>query len=135
MRAGISDDVEDAQPLRPPIFSTLVNKMVEVCWPYWGPDGKKQLIWSSGKVVMVADGVSHKETAKSRKILPAGAVLFEWEADDKFDESAGQQWLILDPVKWNKQTQMAWRYDPSELAAAAQPRSPGQPARSRARRA
>jgi hypothetical protein len=86
---------------------------------------------------MVADGVSHKETAKSRKILPAGAVLFEWEADEDFDESAGQQWLILDPHKWNKQAQMAWRYDPSELAAAAaaQPRSPGQPARSRARRA
>eukprot|EP00962_Isochrysis_galbana_P023913 scaffold7297_cov125-Isochrysis_galbana.AAC.3 len=56
-------------------------------------------------------------------------------ADDNFDESAGQQWLILEPVKWNKQTQMAWRYDPSELAPAAQPRSPGQPARSRARRA
>ena len=93
---------------------------------------------------MVADGISHKETAKSRKILPAGAVLFEWEADDQFlissrsRQGSRQQWLILNPEKWNKQAQMVWRYDPSELAAlaAAPPRTPAElPGRGRQRRA
>ena len=48
-------------------------------------------------------------------------MLWAWDADPEFDESAGEQWLILLPKKWNKQQLYSWRYDPREFAAAAEP--------------
>ena len=48
------------------------------------------------------------------QFLPAGAILWAWEADADFDEVAGEQWLVLLPNKWAKQVQYAWRYDPCE---------------------
>ena len=36
----------------------------------------------------------------------------------RFDEVAGEQWLILLPKKWNRQQVYSWRYDPRELGAA-----------------
>ena len=53
-------------------------------------------------------------------MLPAGAVLWAWDADPDFDEAAGEQWLFLLPKKWNPTTQKqvySWRYDPRELGA------------------
>ena len=43
-----------------------------------------------------------KEVAAAKKILPAGAVLWAWDADPEFDEPAGEQWLVLLPKKWKR---------------------------------
>ena len=48
-------------------------------------------------------------------MLPAGALLWAWDADPEFDERAGEQWLILLPKKWNKHVHYGWRYDPRDL--------------------
>ena len=53
-----------------------------------------------------------------KKILPAGALLWAWEADADFEEAAGEQWLMLLPDKWNRQVHYGWRYDPREREAA-----------------
>ena len=122
--AGISDSVEAVQPPKPPPFNTqLVGKQLEVCWPY-KENGKTVKIWASGKVKRVADGLTDKASARAKKILPAGAVLWGWDADPEYDEPAGEKWLVLLPSKWNKQVQYAWRYDPCELAPQGSPRPP-----------
>ena len=62
-----------------------------------------------------------RSSARAKKLLPAGAVLWAWDADPDFDEKEGEQWLVLLPKKWNpsKHTQVySWRYDPRELGAA-----------------
>ena len=51
-------------------------------------------------------------------VLPAGAVLWAWEADPEFDEPAGEQWLTLLPAKFNAQVWYGWRLDPRELVQA-----------------
>ena len=48
-------------------------------------------------------------------VLPAGALLWAWDADPEFDELAGEIWMVLLPEKWNKQCRYAWRFDPCEL--------------------
>ena len=64
--------------------------------------------------------------ACERTALPAGAVLWAWDADPEFDEVAGEQWLIviLLPEKWNKQLQYSWRFDPCELGIAGRSKPP-----------
>jgi hypothetical protein len=117
--AGISDDVEDVQPLVAPRFTdNLVGKRLEILWKYFdkADHNKPTLIWASVRVVKVADGKKQKRLARARKVLPAGALLVAWDADPEFDEKAGEQWLILLPKKWNKQVHYGWRYDPRELA-------------------
>lgn len=115
--AGISDSVEVRQPsAAPPFDNKLVGKWLEVCWPYKNPDGSTQKIWASGRVVRVADGLTDKRSQRARDVLPAGALLWAWEADAEFDEPAGEKWLVLHPQKWNKHVQYAWRYDPRELS-------------------
>ena len=67
-----------------------------------------------------------------KKILPAGALLcslWAWEANTEFEEVAGQTWLILLPIKYNKQVHYGWRLDPKQIsqdraAAAAAAASP-----------
>ena len=49
--------------------------------------------------------------------VPAGMVLWAWDADPQFGEAAGEQWLILLPKKWNKHVHYGWHYDPRELGA------------------
>jgi hypothetical protein len=61
------------------------------------------------------------QSTKAKKILPAGALLWAWDADPDYSEAAGEKWLVLLPGKWNKQVQYAWRFDPCEL------RPPGTP--------
>lgn len=116
--AGISDDVEDEMPLNAPAFAALLHKKIEVCWPYMDKNsGKRVLIWSAGKVTKVADGEMDKRSQKARQILPAGAVYWEWDAEDEFEEQAGGQWLVLDPKqKWNRAVAYGWRWHPEELA-------------------
>ena len=126
--AGISDRWEALQQKEAPAFDTrLVGKRLEVCWPY-KEDGKTIKIWASGTVKRVADGLADKASARAKKILPAGALLWGWDADPEYNEPAGEKWLVLLPHKWNKQVQYAWRFDPCELAppgtARAPPRAP-----------
>jgi len=69
-------------------------------------------------VARVADGLTDRRSPRARAILPAGALLWAWDADPDFDEPAGQQWLILLPSKWNPTTHgrvYSWRFDPREL--------------------
>jgi hypothetical protein len=115
--AGISDSVEAKQPKQAPAFDTdLVGKQLEVCWPYKDKEGKTIKIWASGKVKRIADGLTDKRSQRAKKILPAGALLWAWEADRDYNEGAGEQWLVLLPEKWNRHVQYAWRFDPCELA-------------------
>jgi len=43
--------------------------------------------------------VADKRSERAKKILPAGALLWAWEADADFEEKAGEQcqWLIQHP--------------------------------------
>ena len=117
----MQDYVELLQEHDAPSFDSLVGKRLEVLWKYFKPgEGNAlvpELIWATGRVVRVADGLTDKRSSRAPKILPAGALLWAWDADPEFDEQAGEQWLILLPSKWNKQQQYSWRLDPRELGA------------------
>ena len=123
--AGISDRVEAAQQKDAPPFDIirLVGKRLEICWPY-KENGKIVKIWASGTVRRVADGITDKSSARAKKILPAGALLWAWDADPEYNEPAGEKWLVLIPKKWNKHVQYAWRYDPCELVSQGSARPP-----------
>ena len=76
--AGVSDRVEVAQQSKPPPFTTaLVGKRLEICWPF-KEDGNTVKIWASGRVVRIADGLTDTRSAKAKKVLPAGAILWAW---------------------------------------------------------
>ena len=112
---GISDVVEATQPREAPPFDVrLVGKRLEICWPY-KEQGNTVKIWASGIVKHVADGLTDKRSAKAKKVLPAGALLWAWEADPEYNEPAGERWMFLLPKRWNKHVQYAWRFDPCEL--------------------
>lgn len=119
IRAGLADDIEKVQPKTPPPFNQdLVGKRIEVCWKYFDQDsGDPLLIWSSGVIKRVADGLTDRRSSRARAILPGGAVLWAWDQDNDFNEQAGEQWLILLPSKWNpsKACVYGWRFDPCEL--------------------
>ena len=135
--AGISDSVERLQPKQaPPFDQMLVGKWIEILWKYFDKDTKQPtLIWATGRVIAIADGLTNKRSSRARKILPAGGLLWAWEADKTFDERAGEQWLILLPSKWNKHVHYGWRLDPRELksAAAKPPATPHQRAQNKRR--
>ena len=120
--AGIADTVEALNGNVVPAFDQqLVGKQLEVCWKYFNKDTKEpMLIWSTGRVVRVADGLTDKRSPRARTVLPAGMVLWAWDADADFGEAAGEQWLALLPQKWNppRAQLYGWRYDPREFAAA-----------------
>ena len=122
--AGISGRVQVQQPPRPSFDTQLVNRRLEICWPYKMPDGTTKKIWASGVIKRVADGLTHKRTERCTNILPAGALLWAWEADAEFEEGAGEQWMVLHPAKYNKHVQYAWRFDPCELVAPGQRKPP-----------
>ena len=120
--AGISDSVEWLQQKEAPAFNQqLVGKRLEVLWKYQLPDGTSQLIWATGRVARVADGLTDKRSQRAKNLLPGGAVLWAWDADPEFGEVAGEKWLVLLPSKWNptKAIVYGWRYDPRELSSAA----------------
>ena len=122
VEAGIADTVEALNGNVPPAFDQqLVGKQLEVCWKYTNKDTKEpMLIWATGRVVRVADGLTDKRSPRARMVLPAGMVLWAWDADPDFGEAAGEQWLALVPQKWNPSRALlyGWRYDPREFAAA-----------------
>ena len=95
-----------------------------MCWPYKKEDGETVKIWASGTVMRVADGLTDKRSARAKKILPAGALLWAWDEDKEFDEKSGEKWLILLPEKWNGQVVYSWRFDPCELVPAGRRKPP-----------
>ena len=104
----------------PSTRKNLVGTQLEVCWKYFHQDTMEpMLIWATGRVVRVADGLTDKRSQRAQKVLPAGMVLWAWDADPEFGESAGEKWLALLPNKWNPPRQLlyGWRYDPREFAA------------------
>ena len=121
IEAGIADTVENLNGHDAPAFDQqLVGKQLEVCWKYTNKDtGEPMLIWATGRVKRVADGLTDKRSRRARSILPAGMVLWAWDADPEFEEAAGEQWLGLLPSKWNppRQQLYGWRFDPREFAA------------------
>ena len=72
----------------------------------------------------VADGLTDKTSARAKKILPAGALLWAWDADPEYDEQAGEKWLVLLPNKWNKQVQYACGLTTSSFQKMRYSRSP-----------
>jgi hypothetical protein len=121
--AGISDSVELMQQQDAPAFNQkLVGKQLEVLWKYFDKDtNEPMLIWATGRVKRIADGCTDTRTKNGKALLPAGMVLWEWDADPEFGEVAGERWLALLPKKWKKQQVYGWRYDPREFVAAAAP--------------
>ena len=110
---------ESGETGAPAFDQQLVGTQIEVCWKYFHKDtNEPMLIWSTGRVVRVADGLTDKRSSRAKNLLPAGMLLWQWDADPEFGETAGEQWLHLLPSKWNKQLIYSWRFDPRELGAA-----------------
>ena len=86
-------------------------------------EGAHLAIWAEGRVARVADGLTDKRSSRAKLILPAGMVLWAWDADPQFEEPAGSKWLALLPKKFNKQQVYSWRLAPSEFGRAAAPQS------------
>lgn len=113
---GTADPVEGAQPPRPEFTNELSGKQMEVLWRYVDRDsGEAMLVWAQGRVKRVADGLADKRNTQCKNLLPAGAVLWAWDADPERGEKAGERWLVLLPNKYNKQVHYGWRFDPVEL--------------------
>ena len=56
----------------PAFDQVLVGKLLEVLWPYTDKaTGKRVLIWASGRVVRVADGLTDKRSPRAQTVLPA----------------------------------------------------------------
>jgi hypothetical protein len=124
IEAGIADGVEAVQPDHAPAFDQqLVGKRIEVLWKYFNKESKEpQLIWATGCVKRVADGLTDKRSSRAKKILPAGALLWGWDADPEFEEAAGEQWLILLPKKGNTQQHLHYTAGASTRASLARRR-------------
>ena len=74
-------------------------------------------------VLRVADSGSHKdahgksECSRARKLLPAGAILVQWDLDPKrSEEEATVIWLVPHLERLNGNGDLAWRWDAAELA-------------------
>ena len=45
--------------------------------------------------------LEHRVSTRAKKILPAGALLWAWDADPTYQEQAGSKWLVLLPHRWS----------------------------------
>ena len=105
---------------------TTAHFPTQVLWKYFDTDNNPILIWAPGTVTRIADGLADKRSSRAKKILPAGAVLWAWDADPSISEAAGEQWLFLLPDKWNPSRHgrvYSWRYYPRELSVVEPPAS------------
>ena len=112
-------------PLRAPALTTeaLTGKRLEICWGTYRTMAATRSMWCPCAVLRVADGGSDKgvhgknESSRARKLLPAGAILVQWDPDpERGEEEATVMWLILHPERWNGNGHLAWRWDAAELA-------------------
>lgn len=71
---GVADRVERMQPKQAPEFDqVLVGKRLEILWKYFDKDtNAPRMIWSTGTVKRVADGLTDKRSKKAKSVLPAG---------------------------------------------------------------
>ena len=113
-------------PIQAPALTTeaLAGRRLEVCWGTYYDKGKRVKMWCPCKVKRVADGAADKgrhgqaESARAKKILPAGALLVEWDPDpEREEEEATVMWLVLHPDNWNHEGHLAWRWHPEDLEA------------------
>ncbi|KAL1495338.1 hypothetical protein AB1Y20_016708 [Prymnesium parvum] len=63
----------------------------------------------------IADGEKDKQSARCKKLLPAGALRICWPEDTEFDESETYVWTILKPTAFNKDIHLGWRFAACEL--------------------
>jgi len=47
------------------------------------------MIWSTGTIKLIADGLSEKRSSRAKKVLPADPVLRAWGADPDVNEMGG----------------------------------------------
>ena len=75
--SGVADRVERLQQEEAPAFDqALVGKRIEVLWKYFDKDtNKPHMIWSTGTVKRIADGLTDKRSPRARSILPGGTLL------------------------------------------------------------
>ena len=62
------------QPEEAPEFDqSLVGKRIEVLWRYFDKESNvSHMIWSTGTVKRIADGLTDKRSPRARSIVPAG---------------------------------------------------------------
>ena len=77
--------------------------------------GKRTAMLCPCAALRVVDGGSDKgaigksESSRARKLLPAGAILVQWDPDpDRGEEEATAIWLVLHPDRWNGNGHSAW---------------------------
>ena len=63
-----------------------MGERLEVCWPY-KENGKTVKIWALGTVKRVADGLADTRSKTAQKVLPAGAILWAWDADPDYQQA------------------------------------------------
>ena len=93
--AGISDTVENLNDKVAPAFDQkLVGKQLEVCWKYFHKDTKEpMLIWATGRVVRVADGLTDTRSSRAQKVLPAASMQPYFALQPLF--ACGWTWAFL----------------------------------------
>ena len=66
--SGVADRVERMQPEEAPAFDQgLVGKRLEVLWKYFDKDTKEpRMIWSTGTVKRIADGLTDMRRPQPR---------------------------------------------------------------------
>ena len=68
--------------------------------------GEPILIWVDCEVVKIADGLSDKVSERCKKMLPAGAVLVKWPADNDRGEKESLRWRVIIPNKFKRIVRM-----------------------------
>lgn len=83
--------------------------------------------------MQIADGETDRQTARCKKLLPAGAVRIKWPADVDFDEAETYVWSILKPSSFNKDVHLGWRFSATELQRMAAANSVVAPTKAKAK--
>lgn len=73
------------------------------------------LLTDTVALAQAADGETDKQSARCKKILPAGALRIKWPADVDFEEDESFGWLVLKPSSFNKDIHLGWRFAACEI--------------------
>ncbi len=101
-----------------------------LCWGTYRTTvgGERAAMLCPCAALRVVDGGSDKgaigesESESARKLLPAGAILVQWDPDpDRGEEEATAIWLVLHPERSNRNGHLAWLWDAAELAKSERP--------------
>jgi hypothetical protein len=73
-----------------------------VLWKYFETtaDGERiaHLIWATGRVARVADGLTDKRSSRAKKILPAGALLWDLGMGCRSSVQRESRGAVVDPA-------------------------------------